>query len=200
MMIGTVRIADPMNRRSISRTMCAPCPWWSVMGASVQARHPFHLHTALAGACRPQLEKDRRAHRRAAPIRTNKTRGHKVERPAPAQAGGEPCDRPDGALVTKGQRADIVLRRRGNRGNNQLRGALPHVLGATEEGVRSVKVDRTLSHDAAREWPGPDLVVRAVDQRARPRSAGADRLRSPRCRADSVEGLVGVEPFGTLQV
>src|SRR5207249_9216201 len=86
------------------------------------------------------------------------------------------------------------------RGNNQLRGALPHVLGATEEGVRSVKVDRTLQHDAAREWPGPDLVVRAVDQRARPRSAGADRLRSQRSRADSVEGLVGVEPFGTLQV
>src|SRR5438034_10470177 len=68
MMIGTVRIADPMNRRSMSCTMCAPCPWWSVMGASVHARHPLHLHIALAGACRPQLKKDRPSYRRAAAV------------------------------------------------------------------------------------------------------------------------------------
>src|SRR5256712_5529006 len=186
MMIGTVRIADPMNRRSISCTMCAPCPWWSVMGASVEARATVHLPPALGGACRPQLEKDRCSYRRAAPVRTIKARGHKVERPAHAQAGGEPCHGTDGALKPERQRADIVLRRRGNRGNNQLRSALPHVLGATEEGVRSVKVDRTLQHDAARERPGPDLVVRAVDQGARPTPLCADRLRGQRGRSDSV--------------
>src|SRR5439155_280600 len=41
MMIGTVRIADPMNRLSMSCTMCAPSPacafgawwWWSIRSA-----------------------------------------------------------------------------------------------------------------------------------------------------------------------
>src|SRR3989442_6050150 len=88
---------------------------------------------------------------------------------AEAYCGGEPRHGADRAEVPEGQRADIVLRRWGNRWKNKLRGVLPHVLGATEEGVRSVKVDRTLQHDAARERPRPNLVVRAVNQAARPR-------------------------------
>src|SRR5437667_220383 len=96
--------------------------------------------------------------------------------------------------------ADAVLRLRGNRGNHELCSALLHVLGATEEGVPSVQVERTLQHDAAGERPGPNLVVRAVDQGARPGPPSADRLRGQRSRSDSVERLIGVEPFGTLQV
>src|SRR6266487_3844183 len=65
----------------------------------------------------------------------------------------------------------------------------------TEAGVRCVQIERTLQHDAAREPPGPDLVVRAVDQGARPRPLGAHRLRGQRGRSDSVERLVGVEHF-----
>src|SRR6266513_3719940 len=90
MTIGTVRIADPTNRRSMSCTMCAPCPWWSVMGASVHARHPVHLHTAFPGAYRLEPEIDRHARRRAAAVDSIQARGHEVHRPADANSGGNP--------------------------------------------------------------------------------------------------------------
>src|SRR5439155_19779285 len=82
MMIGTVRIADAMNRRSMSCSMCAPCPWWSVMGASVHARHPLHLHIAVAGPCRPQLKTDPRSSRLAAAVDSIQASRDEVHRPA----------------------------------------------------------------------------------------------------------------------
>src|SRR2546429_481098 len=124
MMIGTGRIADPMNRRSMSCTMCSRCPacasgaWWFpvgastplVMGASVRARHPVHFHTALAGACRPQLDIDRCSCRRTAAVNTIQAGRDEVHGPANAHAGGEPCNGPDGALKPERERADIVRR------------------------------------------------------------------------------------------
>src|SRR6266480_994528 len=136
MTIGTVRIADPMNRRSMSRTMCAP--WWLVTRASVHARHPVPTHTAFTGTHRLDPEIDRHARRRAAAVDSIQGRGHKVHRPAHTYSGGEPRHGADRAQVPQGQRADIVLRRRGHRGDHELLGAFPHVLGATEEGVPSL--------------------------------------------------------------
>src|SRR5438067_7434638 len=113
-MTGTVRIADPMNRRSMSCTMCAPCPAcapgaWLVMGASVHARHPVHLHTARAGADRLEPEIDCRSRRRAAAVDGIQARGDEVHRPAHAYSCGEPCHGADRAHVPEGQCADIVF-------------------------------------------------------------------------------------------
>src|SRR5213079_991104 len=118
-MTGTARIADPMNRRSMSCTMCAPCPAcapgaWLVMGASAHARHPLHLHTALSGAHRLEPEIDCHSRRRAAAVYRIQAWGDEVHRPAHAYSGSEPCHGPDGALKPERERADIVLRRRGD--------------------------------------------------------------------------------------
>src|SRR6266699_2886565 len=134
--IGTVRIADPMNRRSMSRTMCAP--WWLVTRASVHARHPVHIHTAFATTHRLEPEIDRHSRRRTAAVDSIQARGHEVHRPAHANSGGNPCAGRDQAEVPERQRADVVVRRRGHRGDHELLGGLPYVLGATEEGVPSI--------------------------------------------------------------
>src|SRR2546422_7100324 len=42
------------------------------------------------------------------------------------------------------------------------------VLGAAEQGIRAIQVKGALHHNARREPPGPDLVIGAVDQGARP--------------------------------
>src|SRR6266540_1908960 len=169
-------------------------------GASVHVRQPVHLHTAFAGARRPQQEIDRHSCRCAAAVRSSEARGHKVDRTTRAHAGGKSRHGANRARVTERECPDLVLSGRRRGCNHELLGALPHVLGSTEEGIRSVQIERTLHHDAAREPPTPNLVVRAVDQGARPRPPGADRLRGQRGRSDSVEGLVGVELFRASQV
>src|SRR5207302_351232 len=200
-MMGTVRIAHPTKRRSMSCAMCAPCPARaSVMGPSVHAWHPVHLHTVFAHTHRLEPEIDRYSRRGTTAVDGIQARGDEVHRPAHADSGGEPGHGADRAEVPEGQRADIVLRRRGHRGDHELLGALLHVLGAPEEGVPAIQVERTLQYDAARERPQPNLVVRTVDQAARPRPLRADGLRGQRSRADSVEGLIGMKPFGTLYV
>src|SRR5713226_10278580 len=84
-----------------------------IMGASVHARHPVHLHAALAGAHRLEPEIDRHSRRRAAAIHDIQVRREKAHRPAHAYSGGEPRHGADRAEVPEGQGADIVLRRRG---------------------------------------------------------------------------------------
>src|SRR2546427_12473950 len=100
-----------MNRRSMSRTMCAP--WWLVTRASVHARHPVHLHTALSGAHRLEPEIDCHSRRRAAAVHRIQACGDEVHRPAHPHAGGEPRHSADRAEVPEGQRADIVVGRWG---------------------------------------------------------------------------------------
>src|SRR5205085_5665336 len=143
-MIGTVRIADPTKRRSMSCAMCAPCPARaSVMGPSVHAWHPVHLHTVFAHTHRLEPEIDRYSRRGTTAVDGIQARGDEVHRPAHADSGGEPRHGADRAEVPEGQRADIVLRRRGHRGDHEVLGALLHVLGEPEEGGPAIQADRT---------------------------------------------------------
>src|SRR2546425_10173132 len=100
----------------------------------------------------------------------------------------------------EGERADVVFRHRGYRRNHQFLGGLAYVLGAAEQGIRAIQVKGALHHNARREPPGPDLVIGAVDQGARPGPGVAHALRSQRSGADAVKGLVRMKPFGAPQV
>src|SRR2546428_11825738 len=83
-----------------------------VMGASVDARHPVHVHTAFAGARGPQPEIDRHSRWRAAAIRSLVARSNKVDRSPHADPGGEPRHSTDHAQATERERADSVCCRR----------------------------------------------------------------------------------------
>src|SRR5881397_2617101 len=74
-----------------------------VMGTSVHARHPVHLHTALSGAHRLEPEIDCHSRRRAAAVHRIQACGDEVHRPAHAYAGGEPRHSADRAEVPRSE-------------------------------------------------------------------------------------------------
>jgi len=133
---------------------------------------------------------DRQSDRGAATVLALEARPDEVDRPAGPHSRSEPRNAPNCAQVAEGQCADIVVRGWRRRGNPEIRGALPYVLGATKDGILLVEVDSGLEHDAVGRLPGADRVVRPPDERARPLSMPAERLRREAMIATAAVGLI----------
>src|SRR5713101_6360293 len=168
-------------------------------GGRGHARNISSYLDVSTSAHRPQANVDRQPNRRAATVLGLEARRDKVDRPARAHACSEPRNAPNCAQVAEGQCADIVVRGWRHRGNPEIRGALPYVLGTTKDGVLLVEVDIGLEHDAVRRLPRADRVVRPPDERARPLAVPAERLRRECGHTIPAERLVGMQDFRAVQ-
>src|SRR6266540_4740075 len=147
----------------------------------------WHLHhPARRDTRRSQRQIGGDAHRRTRAIYAHERRRHEVDRAADPGSRRDPACREQRPVVAQRQRADVVYGG-GRGGKDEVLSALLDILGPAENAVRSVKIEVRFEHDAVRQPPRADRIVRAPDQRARPLSAFAEWLRRERGYSEPVQ-------------
>src|SRR5206468_9602943 len=161
------------------------------------ARHRVHFHSACGRG--PESQIHGHTPRRATAVRSLEPGRKEVERAANPQTTLETRYMPNVADVPEYERGDVIFGHRRDRRDYQLLDTLAHVLGATEEPVHS-QIEIAFQHEAARQGCGTDVVIRAIDERRRPRAGLPYRLGRQHTSADAMEGFGRPQLLRTLQV